>query len=371
VANKHDCILCTFRNECPSAALILYAATPILRQIVSRNLHDLGSVFRLENDVFLLEEDPNRAIQGLRSCLSDAERADIRVGPRTSASLASGAALLAAPTLDAFGDSLDTAWFDEAILADRFTTCFQPIVDTGSSRVFAHECLIRLFSDRAYNGGEIVSAAVSRGRLHFFDSYARGLSIRTAGRQFRPGTKLFINFMPSSIYDPAFCMASTLEEMSKTNIRPADVVFEVVESDQVRDVRHLHKICEYYRKGGFGFALDDVGTGSSSLQMVCELQPDYIKLDKSLISGIGESMYRTAVQKLAEFACEYGVRVIAEGVETVHQTETLRQMGISLMQGYYFGKPAASMTGDSDLMRLNYELSARPAVREPVSSLVI
>jgi EAL domain-containing protein (putative c-di-GMP-specific phosphodiesterase class I) len=117
----------------------------------------------------------------------------------------------------------------------------------------------------------------------------------------------------------------------------------VVESDHVRDVKQLRKICDYYRKQDFGFALDDVCTGTNSLQMVCDLRPDYIKLDKSLISGISDPMYQSVVHKLAEFADQFGLQVIAEGVETVETAQALQTMGIHLMQGYYFGKPAATM----------------------------
>jgi EAL domain-containing protein (putative c-di-GMP-specific phosphodiesterase class I) len=315
----------------------VYATTPILRQLVASHLDHLGVAFRLERELFRIQPGAAEAIRSLQSSLSESQRADVRVSRER------GAALLAASTLDAFGRQLETEWFDKALRDDNYTIFFQPIVDTRGMNVFAHECLIRLFADRFYNGGEIIQAAFARGSVHLFDSYARRLSIRKAGQQFIPGTKVFINFMPSSIYDPAFCMASALEEMARTSLKPQDIVFEVVESEEVQDVKHLQKICDYYRKEGFGFALDDVGTGSNSLQMVCDLKPDYIKLDKSLISRVSDPMYKSAIGKVAEFAMQFGLSTIAEGIETADTCELLREMGISLMQGYYFGKPAAQM----------------------------
>lgn len=348
---KNNCVLCDFQHECADRSLFLYASTPILQQIVESLLKEIGAEFRLKDDLFSIESDPAVAIRELKNRLSDAERADIRVSKQR------GAAVLAASTLDTYGRNMDTGWFDDALVNDRFTSFFQPIVDTRTSSVFAHECLIRLISDRVYNGGEIIDAAFSRGAIHAFDSYARRLSIRGAGAQFLSGTKVFVNFMPSSIYDPVYCMASTLEEMAKTKLQPADVVFEVVESDKITDVKHLQKICSYYRKAGFGFALDDVGTGSNSLQMVCDLQPDYVKIDKSLISNISQPMYRMAVQKLAEFVDQFKVQVIAEGIEDAATAETLREMNIHLMQGYYFGKPSAQMSSTaSNLIQIGKQL---------------
>jgi EAL domain-containing protein (putative c-di-GMP-specific phosphodiesterase class I) len=345
---KHECVLCAFQKECADTTIFLYAANPILRQIVETQFRDLGVAFEFDHGLFRLDTSQSLALEGLRKRLSEAERADIRVSRER------GAGLLAALPLDEYARGLDSAWFEEALRRDTFTTFFQPIVDTRTSNAFAHECLIRLFADRPYTGGEIIDAAFARGSIHLFDAYARRLSIRKAGQQFIPGTKVFINFMPSSIYDPAFCMASTLEEMSKTILKPADIVFEVVESDEVRDVKHLQKICDYYRKEGFGFALDDVGTGTSSLQMACDLKPDYVKLDKSLISKMNEPMYRSMVEKMGEFANGSGIQVIGEGVENAETAEMLHSAGIHLMQGWHFGKPAAQMLSQisRDLVQL-------------------
>jgi len=348
---KHECILCDFQKTCAEHTIFLYAATPILRQIVKSALEELHAEFHFKKDLFALGGDFMRTIQELRTRLSDAERADIRVSAQR------GAAILAASTLDTYGTNLDSSWFDEALVHDRFSTYFQPIVDTHTASVFAHECLIRLSTDRVYNGADIMEAAFSRGAIHLFDSYARRLSIRSAGAQWTPGSKVFVNFMPSSIYDPVFCMASTLDEMSRTILTPSDIVFEVVESDKIADVKHLTKICDYYRKGGFGFALDDVGTGSNSLQMVCDLKPNFIKIDKSLISHISQTMYRTAVQKLAEFAHQFNVQVIAEGIEKPETAETLRQLNIHLMQGYYYGRPSPEMKSSaSNLINIGKQL---------------
>ncbi len=156
----------------------------------------------------------------------------------------------------------------------------------SSAHIIAHECLIRLCDGRVYNGSEIVEAACARNEMRAFDSCARRLAIRSAARQ-SPAGLYFVNFLPSSIYNPELCMRSSIEAVEDAGMRSANIVFEVVESDLDRNPAHLRLIFDYCRKQGFGFALDDVGsTGSNSLEMVAALRPDYIKLDKSLIQNL-------------------------------------------------------------------------------------
>jgi EAL domain-containing protein (putative c-di-GMP-specific phosphodiesterase class I) len=240
------------------------------------------------------------------------------------------------------GASNEHDWFDSALVHDAFSFHFQPIVDLSRERVHAHECLIRLTtSDRTYGGGEIVQTAFARGRVHAFDSYCRQKAIREAALQAAPGTKVFINFLPSSIYDPAHCLQSTLDALRQTRLQPADVVFEVVESEEIRNLTHLLTIRDFYRDHGFGFALDDVGTGSNTLTMVKQFRPEYIKIDKSLTSTSGANWRE--IEKLQEFANWWGAKIIAEGVEEIEQAEALRAAGIELMQGWLFGRPAPEM----------------------------
>ena len=349
----NTCLLCTYKQNCEQKPLLLYPVTPIVGELLVRALEEEKIAFHAQDGLFVLDKVADERFSAvMKTRLSEREWLDIRV-TRSSA-----AEMMNASTLAKWLQHSDTDWFDQALTDDLFTTWFQPIVDYSNKRIHGHESLIRLITDRAYNGGEIMAAAVSRGRIHVFDSYTRQSSVRCAGAQHVPGTKVFINFMPSSIYDPVFCMKSTMQAMSQTQLKPENIVFEVVESEAVHDVKHLKKICCYYRDHGFKFALDDVGTGSNSLQMVCDLQPDYIKIDKSLISGLGNRMYRSTVGKIVDLANEFGVRVIAEGIEDLTIAEICAELGIQFMQGYYFARPAAKMVAcASDLVHLAHHVN--------------
>jgi EAL domain-containing protein (putative c-di-GMP-specific phosphodiesterase class I) len=304
--------------------------------------------FERERNVFALAgpQDHGRIVALLRQVLSEPERQAVSVLCGNSADFPR------LQSLDNWWRVFETAWFEKALVADRFVTWFQPIVNTTEQRILAHECLIRLSAGRIYSGAEIVDAATIRNEIHAFDSHARRLAIRSAARQSPQGV-YFVNFMPSSIYNPEYCMRTTMEALRESGMAPENIVFEVVESDLVKDPSHLRRICDYYKARGFGFALDDVGTGANSLQMVCDLKPNYIKLDKSLIQNVEQPMYAATIRKLVELADQFHVGVIAEGVERAHTKENLWLLGVQNMQGYLFGRPAPQIARpENDLVNL-------------------
>lgn len=324
-----ECQFCSLRQTCEESEVVFWIDAELLAEKVETLLGQHGVEIRRKDGFYVLPDDVLRLLDRE---LSRIELMNIRVARGDKR------AMMAATSLAQYLELSRTSWFDEAIERDAFVTYFQPIVAAQDRRRVAFECLIRL-EQPFRHGGEIMGAAVARGRVHVFDAYARKLAIRMGAGLHSPGEKLFINFMPSSIYDPEFCMRSTLKAMERTRLTPGDIVFEVVESEQVEDHAHLRRICEYYRSRGFGFALDDAGSGSNSLSMIPELHPDYVKLDKSLVHGAGDEMRRKALEKFIELAKFSGARLIAEGIETAEQATELAAMGVDYLQGYYFGKP--------------------------------
>lgn len=345
------CALCAVRSKCKPDTKLVYTAAPILQAKIRGILSSKQIEFAEDGQIFTLSG--GAAIATLQTELNQIEQGDVRIA------IPSIAGIMSAETLANLVQRHNCDWFDDALVNDRFTFYFQPIVDTREGNVFAHECLVRLVGETSFNGGEIIEAATREARIHEFDSYCRVKAIHSAAAQNRSGSKVFVNFLPTSIYDPRLCLKSTEAAVRSARLSPADVVFEVVESDGVHHVEHLLDIASYYRAAGFGFALDDVGTGANSLQMICDFKPDYIKLDKSLTSRLDDPMRLTAVRKLTELAHEFGVAVIAEGIETAGQSEALQSIGIRFMQGWYFGYPAPQMNAAAeDLIRLARLLEA-------------
>lgn len=146
---------------------------------------------------------------------------------------------------------------------------------------------------------------------------------------------LFLNVHPRTIVrsDPFW---AAVGEFTRA---PHDVVFEVVEHSPMRQDELLRALREL-RALGFRFAVDDLGEGSAGLRRLVEFAPDYAKIDRFFIDGIDHDRKRRAVVKgLVEMSGALGTTIIAEGVERVEERDVLRDLGVPLMQGWYFGRP--------------------------------
>lgn len=354
------CGLCQLQRHCTGEHPVLFAANPLLRTLLSEMLLGLGRAFYERDGVYVFPGIATREELAalLDEHLTQPEKDDLRIGTL------SVSGLIGAERFGNFSRKPDTSWFDRALREDRFTFHFQPIVDVEEMSVYAHECLVRLFADHDYEGQEITEAAIARGRIHAFDAYCRQKAIRQAAENVDASSKLFINFLPSSIYDPEYCLQSMMTVVRGTRFAPESIVFEVLESEQFPKVTNLKAIRDFYHRNGFGFALDDVGSGSNSLQMIADFQPDYIKLDPSLTSGLENPIRRAAVRMIVELARDFGITVIAEGVETAAQASVLAAIGIRLMQGWYFGRPAAAGITTASLRNLARQTSLRVPAAE-------
>ncbi|WP_448564921.1 EAL domain-containing protein [Trichothermofontia sp.] len=218
-----------------------------------------------------------------------------------------------------------------------FSMAFQPIVDLRTRRIFAYEALVR---GAANEPASSILAKINEANRYRFDQACRVKAIQLAAR-LAMDTYLSINFLPNAVYQAETCIRTTLMASQKYGFPSNHIIFEVTEGEKVEDREHLNSIFAAYKKLGFKTAIDDFGAGYSGLNLLAEFQPDIIKLDMALIRNIHEDQVRRAIvigimHVCQEIACE----VIAEGVETRAELQTLHAMGIHLFQGFYFAQPA-------------------------------
>ena len=122
---------------------------------------------------------------------------------------------------------------------------------------------------------------------------------------------------------------------------PERIVIEITEQQAVADYAQVQQDLVPWLSHKVRLAIDDAGAGHSSLRHVIELLPDYVKIDRSLISGIDADRNRTALlHSLVTFAHEVGITVVAEGVETTGELEVVRDAGVDLGQGFLFARPS-------------------------------
>lgn len=213
---------------------------------------------------------------------------------------------------------------------------FQPIVDAASRQVFAYEALAR--SDSTLRGPtELFDAAERARRTHELGRTIRRKVAEAAAAASLDGV-LFVNVHASDLND------NELVSESAPLSRIADrVVLELTERSALHRVAGLATRLARLRKLGFRIALDELGEGYAGLTGVLQLQPDFVKLDKSLVRGIDRSSRQRSLVKGVAQICsrDLGIQVVCEGVERLEERDALIEIGLDLQQGSLFARPAA------------------------------
>ncbi len=225
---------------------------------------------------------------------------------------------------------------------DLLSALFQPIGALGSGEIFGYEGLIRGPScSYLHSPVNLFSAAERCGLLNELDVACRRTIIRSFAASGLPG-HLFLNVIPACLASPSFRSGATLEYLREVGLSPRRVVIELTEIHPAESFEQLREALLHYREMGFRIALDDLGEGFSGLRLWSELQPDFVKIDKYFIQDISaDAQKRQFVRSIHHIALNTGARVIAEGVETQYELETVRRLGIDLVQGYYLARPQA------------------------------
>jgi EAL domain-containing protein (putative c-di-GMP-specific phosphodiesterase class I) len=278
----------------------------------------------------------------LSSQLSHVERDDTRtlfvahdetISPRQIVNTRSLSELLA---------QVSSRWLVDMIANDDLRIHLQPIVHAhDTTSVYAYESLLRgVATDGSLISPKMMFDIADSAKMTYqLDRAARLAAIRTVVDQ-NITSNIFINFNPTSVYDPRTCLRTTFAAIENAHINPQQIVFEVTESEYISDVPHLLNIITQYRHEGFRVALDDLGAGYGSLGLLAELKPDIVKFDRQLISNIDQNDFQQEVlQSLLRMAQRLGIETVAEGIERPEERDWLIEHGANYLQGYLFGRP--------------------------------
>lgn len=338
------------RNVANTGSLYLWFPLGHTRDKVAQFLRQSGQPVKLLPDgqgiiLALQNAEVKQLAAGLAALLSARELKDTQVLLMSDNSEPQLRDFPRTTSLQRFITLSQSDWLLEIIAAGRISSYFQPIVSAKDpANIFAHEALMRGF-DQAGNlvsPGVMFDVAREADLLFQLDLAARHSAIQAA-KEHQLRSLIFINFTPSSIYDPAFCLRSTVRAIDQAGIPHHKVVFEVTESDRSQDLLHLQEILSFYRQAGFRMALDDLGAGYSGLNLIHQLRPDFIKLDMELIRNVDQDPYKALIaEKLLDIAQQLEITTVAEGIESQAELAWVQAHGADLVQGYFLARPSAS-----------------------------
>ncbi len=218
---------------------------------------------------------------------------------------------------------------------------FQPIINLSDGSLFGYESLSRVAHPGPLADPETLFAAAGR---HGLTASLERLCRRTAlarARGLALTGRIFLNVSPSLLQDHDHRRGFTASLLDELEIDRSRIVFELTERTMIDDFDLFRSVVRYYREQGYAIAIDDLGTGFAGLKMLAELEPDYVKLARYLISDIDRSATRQAlVEALLTFCRRTGARVIAEGIEREEELDYLRAAGVNLGQGYLLARPS-------------------------------
>ena len=240
-------------------------------------------------------------------------------------------------------------------LGYRLASHFQPIFSLTHHRAIGHEALLRateLASGAARAPMELfASADGDAGRV----ALDRAALMQHLGAYARRDADewLFLNMHPRSLVSPGGAGIRELADaLDAHDLQPGQVVIEVLESSLPDDTDFDHRIAAL-RELGCLVSLDDFGAGHSNFDRVFRLRPEIVKLDRSVVARAeGDVHARRIAAQMVSLLHECGCLVLMEGIETDEGAYTALRCDVDFVQGYHFGRPAASLAGLTGLHAL-------------------
>ena len=210
----------------------------------------------------------------------------------------------------------------------------QPIVEASSHHLIGYEALMRL-DDPTFRGPtEVLALAQECGRLPVLGRTVRHRAARAVAALEDDAT-LFVNIHPTDLMDE-----SLRDERGPLSPLAGRVVLEVTERASIEGIPEISSIVRELRRIGYRLAVDDLGAGYSGLSSLTVLEPEFVKIDMSLVRNIDQAPAKQRiVAGIIALARELGMTVVSEGIETVGERNALIDLGSHLLQGFLIGKP--------------------------------
>ena len=225
---------------------------------------------------------------------------------------------------------------------------YQPIFSLTTGEVIGHEALVRPGPDSGFIDAEaLFAAAEATGRTVELDTACIEVVAAAAG-VLPPDRYLAVNLSPRTLETDEFSAARLAAIFIGHGIDPSSLVLELTEREAVEDIDRLRLNLEACRSVGMRIAADDVGAGNAGLRLLSEIKFDLVKVDLSLVQGgvLRESSL-AVMRALRELAERSSATIVAEGIETAHQLEVVRDLGLAAGQGYLLARPSRGLATEA------------------------
>ncbi|MDW6005279.1 putative bifunctional diguanylate cyclase/phosphodiesterase [Vibrio mangrovi] len=235
------------------------------------------------------------------------------------------------------------AQIKNAISHQRVIALYQPMVNPFTGDVEAVEALMRI-RDEAGNTippVEFISLAEETRLIIPLGEQMIHLALAQLKEwhENELSIRLCLNISPVQFLDPHF-VPFLLSAIEHYGVKPSMIELEVTESLMLQNLQQIIRDMMQFRQLGISISIDDFGTGYSCLSYLKELPVDVLKIDKAFINQIStENPDEALVQTIAQLAIGMSLQSVAEGVESRFQAQRLKDIGVSLLQGYYFSRP--------------------------------
>jgi EAL domain-containing protein (putative c-di-GMP-specific phosphodiesterase class I)/GGDEF domain-containing protein len=231
-----------------------------------------------------------------------------------------------------------------AISRDEFLLHFQPVVDLAGGGVVGAEALLRWnHPERGLvSPGEFIPVLEQSGMMDEVGLWVLNTACREAQawqEQGLTGMKMAVNLSARQFRDPTL-NTMILRTLERHRLAPQSLELELTETATMEDAQHTSQLFGELRSMGVSVAIDDFGTGYSSLSYLKNLPFSKLKIDREFVTKLDERRDSHAIcTALVELARGLDISVLAEGVETLEELESLRDLGCNMFQGFFFAKP--------------------------------
>ncbi len=232
---------------------------------------------------------------------------------------------------------------DAAIARKEIRPFYQPIINLMTGEIAGFEMLARWIKPdgQMVMPSKFIPFAEETGRIDAITNLLLQTSGEEIGSLLRdaPDLKLTFNITPEQYLADDFAV-HLVEILSASRIPLTSAVVEVTERQSISDNEKSVLVSAQLKSAGIRIAIDDAGTGHNGLSSIHSLDAQYLKIDKYFVDALFlDNKSRTIVEMLTSVAKEFGMSVVAEGVETLEQAKDLASIGIQEGQGYYFSRP--------------------------------